>query len=129
MKRKKSISKTKRKFSPSSTKKGKWKKRPRPVKQKKEKKKGRELAQAFAAIPKRRPEPEGMPKWMMDDEIPMRHMPSGRPLGSRCTCKVAPNKYCWKCKTWAAREDITPDQDMEPEEADLWADVIDIPNR
>lgn len=99
MKRRKSTSTTKKPSSPSSTKKGKWKKRP--PQPKRPRAKGAKLANAFAATKKAWVAPSNFEKWMEDDQIPMRHMPSGRPLGSHCTCKVAPTKYCWKCKGYA----------------------------
>lgn len=126
MKRKKLISTTKKLSSAISTeKKGKWKKRPKPIKRK-----GRELSQAFAATKPAWVAPERTMEWLKDDFIPMRHMPSGRPLGSHCTCTIAPNKYCWKCKKWAARPDIAPfdggheevNREAEDGPPDLWSD-------
>lgn len=131
MKRKKSPLPTKRKSSATSTKKGKWKKRPKPVKIKISK---TNLANAFAATKKAWVAPERTEQWLKDDFIPMRHFRNGRPrpLGSQCTCKVAPNKYCWVHKTWAARPDIAPlngeheevNREQEDGPPDLWADFL-----
>lgn len=90
----------------------------------KKKAKGGGLVQAFsAAKPKRADAPIPLPKWMQDDEIPMEFFRNGKPrTKSQCTCKRAPNKYCWVHKTWAARPDITP---ITTEAPDLWADYYD----
>lgn len=95
--------------------------RPKIKKKPKKKLKGGGLAQAFsAAKPKQVDAPIPLPKWMQGDEIPMEFFRNGRPRprATQCTCKRAPNKYCWVHKKWAARPDIAPSEDVV---VDLWA--------
>lgn len=83
--------------------------------------KGGGLAQAFAATKKVKASPPEDFGYDFDaDPIPMEHFRNGkpRPRASQCTCKRAPNKYCWVHKKWAARPDIAPSEDVI---VDLWA--------
>lgn len=84
----------------------------------KKKAKGGGLAQAFASAKKVKTYPPEDFGYDFDaDPIPMEHFRNGKPRPIQCTCKRAPNKYCWVHKKWAARPDITPDQNPEN---DLW---------